>query len=292
MQQYVRVQDKNLGLGWVRFFIRQGSRRLTDYLQTDFAACEVLNYKGCIPFTSTGASCNDSTHFFYHMYTDLPQFASGIGHQFTHLNLLEQALTHSSCATTGSNNQRLEFLGDAVLDLLIAETIFRTYPELDEGALDHLRAAIVNGKSLAQQAQRIGLSQALRVGEAQQQHHPQPSNAMLEDALEALIGAIYLDDGLEAARQFVLQLFGQTIAQADTEKLNKNPKGQLQEHSQKLYAGAVPKYQLICSTGPDHDRCYTAAVAMNGQQLAQGSGSSKKEAELAAARAALQLLEA
>ena len=225
------------------------------------------------------------------MHIDLKTFADLIGYKFSDPQLLELALTHSSCETTGGNNQRLEFLGDAVLDLLIAEIIYREYPNIDEGALDHLRAAIVNGKSLTEKAQRIGIGQVLLVGQSHRQHHPEPSDAMLEDALEALIGAIHLDGGLDAARQLVLKLFGQTIAEADTENLNKNPKGQLQERSQKLYAGAVPQYELISAEGPDHERQYTASVSMNGKELAQGSGSSKKEAELAAARSALKVLD-
>lgn len=225
------------------------------------------------------------------METEREQFTARLGHRFADPQLLELALTHSSCEAAG-NNQRLEFLGDAALGLLIAEAIYRRFPELDEGGLDHLRAAIVNGKSLAEKARSIQLDRALRVGEAHRQHQPEPSNAMLEDALEALIGALYLDGGLDAARQFVLQLFGPTLASADPDDLNQNPKGKLQEYSQKHYAGAVPEYRLIAAEGPDHNRQYTAAVCMDGRELAQGLGSSKKDAELAAARAALKNLEA
>ncbi|MFT4901526.1 MAG: ribonuclease-3 [Lentimonas sp.] len=226
------------------------------------------------------------------MHTDLQEFAHRLGHPFKEPQLLERALTHSSCDAATGNNQRLEFLGDAVLDLLIAEIIYLKFPDVDEGALDHLRASIVNGKSLAEKATRLELGAVLRVGESQRLHHPEPSYAMLEDALEAVLGAIYLDGGIESARDFVNLLFGQTIAEADTDTLNKNPKGQLQELSQLRHAGAIPQYTLLAAEGPDHNRQYIVAVEMNGETLAQGIGSSKKHAELAAAHAALKQLNA
>jgi ribonuclease-3 len=226
------------------------------------------------------------------METDFHTLTSRIGHPFKDPDLLVLALTHPSCEVESGNNQRLEFLGDAVLDLIVAETIYREYPKIDEGALDRLRASIVNGKSLANKALQLEIGTYLQVSEAHREHHPEPSHAMLEDALEALIGAIYLDGGLESARRFILQLFAKTIAAADTSNLSKNPKGRLQELSQRQYEGAIPVYAPITEEGPDHDRQYTVSVSMNGEELGRGTGSSKKAAESEAAKAALKKIEA
>jgi len=211
-------------------------------------------------------------------------------HAFADVSLLELALTHSSCGLPTGDNQRLEFLGDAVLDLIIAETLFARFPRADEGALDRCRAGIVNGKSLAHVAASKGLAAYLQVGEAHRQHHAEPSHAMLEDALEALIGAVYLDGGIEAVRQTILHFFGHQIEAIELSKGGQNPKGQLQEWSQKHHDGEVPTYDELPAEGPDHDRHYYAAVSLGGKELGRGSGSSKKAAEADAAKAALKTL--
>jgi ribonuclease-3 len=211
-------------------------------------------------------------------------------HDFQDESLLKLALTHSSCERLGGDNQRLEFLGDAVLDLIIAETLYVKFPEADEGALDRCRASIVNGKSLARAATSKGLSKYLEVGDAHRKHHPEPSKAMLEDALEALIGAVYLDDGIEAARETILQLFGSQIAAIVLTTDSQNPKGTLQEWSQKHHNGEVPTYAELPAEGADHERSYTATVSLGGKELGHGKGSSKKAAEAKAAQAALENL--
>jgi ribonuclease-3 len=211
-------------------------------------------------------------------------------HVFKDASLLRLALTHSSCELPGGDNQRLEFLGDAVLDLVIAETLFKNFPQADEGVLDRCRAGIVNGKTLARVAAEQRLGTLLKVGEAHRQHHPEPSHAMLEDALEALIGAIYLDGGLEAARVTILQLFGDRIDAIEAEGHNQNPKGRLQEWSQKHHEGEVPLYEALSAEGPDHERRYSVAVCLGGKELGRGSGRSKKAAEAEAAKAALRKL--
>jgi ribonuclease-3 len=212
-------------------------------------------------------------------------------HSFRDDSLLKLALTHSSCDRPGGDNQRLEFLGDAVLDLVIAETLYGRFPQADEGALDRGRAGIVNGKSLARLAAAQGLGKYLEVGDAHRQHHAEPSKAMLEDALEALIGAIYLDGGLEAARKSILHLFSDQIEAIELTTGSQNPKGKLQEWSQKHHDGEVPIYTELPAEGPDHDRRYRAAVLLGGQELGRGIGSSKKTAEANAAKAALQALD-
>lgn len=211
-------------------------------------------------------------------------------HDFQDESLLKLALTHSSCERLGGDNQRLEFLGDAVLDLIIAETLYAKFPEADEGALDRCRASIVNGKSLARAATAKGLSKYLEVGDAHRKHQPEPSKAMLEDGLEALIGAVYLDGGIEAARETILQLFGSQIEAIVLTTGSQNPKGTLQEWSQKHHKGEVPAYAELPAEGADHERSYTATVSLGGKELGRGKGSSKKAAEAKAAQAALENL--
>ena len=211
-------------------------------------------------------------------------------HNFQDESLLKLALTHSSCDRVGGDNQRLEFLGDAVLDLIVAESLYAKFPGADEGALDRCRASIVNGKSLARAATAKGLGKYLEVGEAQRQHHPEPSKAMLEDALEALIGAIYLDGGIKAARETIMHLFGKQIEAIVLTTGSQNPKGKLQEWSQKNRKGEVPSYAELPAEGADHERTYTAAVSLSGKELGRGTGSSKKAAEAKAAQDALDNL--
>lgn len=224
------------------------------------------------------------------MQTNFDQLMSQIDHRFKNRDLLELALKHPSLGLGVHDNQRLEFLGDAVLDLIIAEALYDAFPELEEGALDRMRASLVNGRALAPKARELGLAQLLEVSDAQRKHHPDPSDRMLEDAIEALIGAIYLDGGLSAAKTSVLRIFGADITTAGKQFANGTPKSRLQEWSQSAHNGAKPEYQLIKAEGPDHARHYEAAVYLNGEQLGQGSGSSKKAAEIAAAADALEKL--
>ncbi len=224
------------------------------------------------------------------MQTNFDQLMSQIDHRFKNRDLLELALKHPSLGLGVHDNQRLEFLGDAVLDLIIAEALYDAFPELEEGALDRMRASLVNGRALAPKARELGLAQLLEVSDAQRKHHPDPSDRMLEDAIEALIGAIYLDGGLSAAKTSVLRIFGNDITTAGKQFANGTPKSRLQEWSQSAHNGAKPEYQLIKAEGPDHARHYEAAVYLNGEQLGQGSGSSKKAAEIAAAADALEKL--
>ena len=211
-------------------------------------------------------------------------------HDFQDESLFKLALTHSSCRRVGGDNQRLEFLGDAVLDLIIAEALYVKFPEADEGALDRCRASIVNGKSLARAATAKGLGKYLEVSDAHRQHHLEPSKAMLEDALEALIGAVYLDGGVKAARETILHLFDSQIEALVLAAGSQNPKGKLQEWSQKHHKGEVPTYAELSAEGADHERSYTATVSLGGKELGRGIGSSKKTAEAKAAKAALENL--
>lgn len=224
------------------------------------------------------------------MTPPLNSFEKKTGYRFTDTSLLELALTHPSCRVDQNDNQRLEFLGDAVLGLVVAEALYRNNPQLDEGALDHMRASLVNGKTLTTHARALGVGTVLQVSDAQRQHHAEPSSGMLEDAFEALIGAIHLDGGIEAARSFILRTLGDAIEAAPTISTSINPKGRLQEWAQQQHDGAVPHYSALPPAGPDHARVYQAAVQLNDTELGRGQGSSKKAAETAAAANALQQL--
>jgi ribonuclease-3 len=213
-----------------------------------------------------------------------------LSYQFNDPNLLQCALTHSSLSAQEIDNQRLEFLGDAILGLLVAEKLYQDYPDDDEGALDHMRAGLVNGKTLALVAKELEIGAALQMSEAHRLHRPEPSQAMLEDALEAVIGAIYLDGGLEAVRPVVTKIFAAGFANAANFREG-NPKSRLQEWSQKNHQGAIPIYLEVDCVSPGHAKRFQSSVTLNGKELGTGFGSSKKIAECAAAEAALKLLQ-
>lgn len=221
----------------------------------------------------------------------MDQKKSTLGYSFSDPALETLAYTHPSCDAERGDNQRLEFLGDAVLDLVIADALYHNLPNHDEGAMDRARASLVNGKTLAVVARELNLGERIQVSESQRKHHPEPSSSMLEDTLEALIGAIYLDGGLDAARSFVMQIFASRLESIEAESDQRNPKSRLQEWTQKHSQGAVPEYAMVRAEGPDHKRSYVASVALDGKEVAQGKGSSIKIAETAAAKAALKQLE-
>ena len=221
----------------------------------------------------------------------LDDFETNIGYHFSNPDLLALALTHKSCESPAGHNERLEFLGDAVLDLIITEILYNEYSDQDEGTLDHMRANLVNGKALTRHAHELGIDKFLQVSESQRQQHPKHSASMLEDALEALVGAVYLDGGIAAARPFVLGIFGKAIDTVLETCDSGNPKGRLQEWLQKQYSGATPNYSILVEEGPDHARSFTAVAEFNGKELGRGQGSSKKAAEIAAAKQALTLMD-
>jgi ribonuclease-3 len=225
------------------------------------------------------------------MTDHLNDFEKRIGYSFSDPGLLTLALTHKSCESAEGHNERLEFLGDAVLDLIIAETLYHKYSDQAEGTLNHMRANLVNGKALAEHAHSLEIDMFLQVSEAQRQHHPQHSAAMLEDAFEALVGAIYLDGGIAAARSFVLNVFEKALRAVSETCDSGNPKGRLQERLQKQYSGATPNYSIQSEKGPDHARIFVAVAEFEGKELGRGQGNSKKAAEIAAAKQALKVLD-
>lgn len=216
---------------------------------------------------------------------------SRIGHRFNDPSLLRQALSHTSLGgETTANNQRLEFLGDAVLGLVIAEALYRGHPEAAEGALDRMRALCVSGRTLARKGRELGLHEALQVSEAERLNNPERSDAMIEDCFEALVGALYLDGGHAAASAFILKTLERELKSASADLDAANPKGQLQEHFQSTGSGQIPTYEVTSESGPDHARSYTVEVRAGGRTLGRGTASSKKAAEAIAAEAALQAI--
>lgn len=214
-----------------------------------------------------------------------------MGHDFGDPALLELALTHRSwCAEhpEDASNERLEFLGDAVLGLAVTGHIYASYPDLPEGPLAKLRASVVNTTTLAAVAADLRIGAGLRLGKGEDQSGGRSKESILADSLEAVLGAVYLDAGWEVARELVIGLLGADIEQSSGRPGDGDYKTRLQELAAQLDLGA-PVYELLGS-GPDHDKRFRATVKVDGMVRGSGTGTSKKRAEQAAARAAWQSL--
>ena len=227
------------------------------------------------------------------MTTPRDELQARLGYSFCDPSLLTAALTHPSfvneAAGEGPSNQRLEFLGDAVLQLVLTETLFRRFPEEREGVLSTRRASLARGEMLASIGLEVGLDQCLRMGAAEATSGGRSKAAALEDAMEALIGAVYLDGGAERAHSLVLALYGDLARRlAGTEE--SNPKGRLQELIQPTHGNGALRYEVVQTLGADHAREFEVAVFLVGREVGRGRGSSKKAAEENAARAALEAL--
>lgn len=206
--------------------------------------------------------------------------------------LLERALTHSSYANEHpeeqlADNERLEFLGDAVLDFIAGAWLFEQFPEYDEGRLTNVRAALVRVSTLAKFAQQIGLPERLRLGKGEIDTGGRERASILGNAFEALLGALYLDQGIEAVRSFVVPLLAQATPEIMQAKLDRDAKSRLQEWSQGAL-GITPRYKLIATEGPDHAKTFTVEVRLGDRVAGIGRGSSKQMAEQLAARDALE----
>ena len=225
--------------------------------------------------------------------TDLQAIQQTLGHKFHDMSLLQLAITHPSASGNQSkpsdDNQRMEFLGDAILQSVISEALYRLHPEKDEGHLTKARAGLVNGMSLAAKADALGLAQYLVLGRGQQSDFDRGKDSALEDVFEALVAALYLDGGLDAASDFVRRVFEDELANPASIAVIENPKGDLQEHFQSI-TGVSPTYELLSISGPAHAREFEVAVLQAGKELGRGTGGSKKEAESQAASAALAKL--
>lgn len=225
--------------------------------------------------------------------SDLAALQTRLGCKFHDENLLRLALTHPSIAhesgVATAHNQRLEFLGDAVLQLVLTQKLYEQFAEFDEGVLTKARAKLVNRSTLAEHARALGLGAHLILSRGEEISGGRERASALADALESLLGAIFLDGGLDAAREFILREFAADFDMLAGSSGIDNPKGELQELLQSRSPNA-PEYQTISATGPDHDRVFECIVQHAGVELARGRGKSKKAAESDAALAALKKL--
>ncbi len=200
--------------------------------------------------------------------SDLAALQQRLGYQFRDESLLRLAFTHPSIAhennTESQHNQRLEFLGDAVLGLVLTWKLYEVFPDDDEGMLTQARAQLVNQKTLAERAQALDLGAHLILSRGEEMHGGRDRASSLADVLEALLGAIFLDGGFEAAREFILREYAATFGALNTLLLIDNPKGELQELLQAASPRA-PEYQTISVTGPDHDRLFEIVVQHEGR---------------------------
>lgn len=222
----------------------------------------------------------------------IKKFEHVIGYTFQNKQLLMEALTHSSFANEGKhhhrNNERLEFLGDSVLSLIVANRLFVQFPDMPEGELTKLRASLVCDRSLAGFARRIGLGDNLFMGKGEEHSGGRDRRSNLEDAFEALVGAIYLDGGLENARAFVMQFIPENLDLSKVKTIV-DYKTTLQEIIQKNPEEKL-SYVLVGESGPDHDKSFEVEVHLNSNVIGTGVGKSKKQAEQSAAKQALELM--
>lgn len=218
-----------------------------------------------------------------------------IHYSFKNKKILEEALTHRSFLNENpghgtSHNERLEFLGDAVLELAVTEDLYARYPQYEEGTLTSLRAALVNYQMLASIARTLGLENFLKLSRGEAKDTGRAREVILANAMEALIGAIYLDSGYASAHAFVVSIIMPRLDEVMEKGLYKDAKSLLQEKVQ-ADVKVTPNYKLLEEKGPDHAKVFTMGVYFGEKLVAKGEGASKQEAEVAAARNALLVLE-
>jgi ribonuclease-3 len=220
----------------------------------------------------------------------LEKLEEQIGYRFTDRQLLVQALTHKSFSNEqpeyALHNERLEFLGDAGLELVISDWIYSHYPDIPEGGLTRIRAEVVSEKGLTEIARELSLGEGLRLGKGEQKSGGREKPSLLSDALEALLGAVYRDSGFLEVCNVVEKIFMTAIQKSALQRYGSDYKTCLQERLQAQH-GALPEYLLTQVSGPDHERIFSMEVHFMGKLLGKGSGTSKKNAEQKAAAAAL-----
>jgi ribonuclease-3 len=221
----------------------------------------------------------------------LAVFAKKTHLPFKDLTLLHGALVHSSFAHEQKppipDNQRLEYLGDSVLGLIINDSLFRSYQNMDEGRMARIKASLASEQTLARAASRISLGEVLLLGRGEKQTGGKTRSSILADALEAVIGALYVDRGWQAVYTFVTELLADEIEKLSGREDVRDPKTKLQEYLQKQ-GKALPEYKLLGKTGPDHKSTFQISVSLSGKEIAQGTGESRKKAEHQAASNALK----
>ncbi len=212
-----------------------------------------------------------------------------INHRFSKPDLLERALTHKSYANENrvpDHNERLEFLGDSVLGLVVSEYLMNTCPDSTEGDLSRLRAAVVSEPALAAVAREIGLGSFLLLGKGEEQTGGREKDSLLANCLEALLGSLYIDAGITAVEAFVLRFFSEIIRKTCTARGSQDYKTELQELCQERIR-QLPEYRVVSETGPDHQKKFEVELSLKGTVYGRGVGKSKKEAEQKAAKEAL-----
>lgn len=212
-------------------------------------------------------------------------------HTFTDKNLLVQALTHPSAINDREAQayyERLEFLGDSLLGFIVAEEVFRRFPDMPEGGMTRIKISVVNGRVLSKVASDLGLTEAMILGESLHAAGGRGLRSVLENTFEALTAALYLDAGLRSTKSWIARTLGPLI-DAETAATSQNPKSVLQEICQAH--GRAPAYRITSCEGPPHDRSFTAAVELEGEVIGCGEGRTKRDAQAAAASAALEHLD-
>jgi len=220
--------------------------------------------------------------------SELSKLEEIIGYKFNDKQLIIEALTHKSYKKP-YNNERLEFLGDAVLDLIVGEYLYNKFPNKDEGTLSKIRASLVNEGGFAKLAKVLNLGDFLFLSTAEENNKGRTKKSLLSNAFEALMGAVYLEAGLEKSRDIAVKLLEDNYPKIDLDSLCKDYKTSLQELTQAIY-GTTPTYTLVGSSGPDHDKVFEVAILLNNKEIAKAKGKSKKEAQQDAAKIALQKL--
>jgi len=225
---------------------------------------------------------------------DLESLQQALGYRFHDPNLLLRALTHRSYVNEHpedevGDNQRLEFLGDAVLDFVAGAWVYHRYPDFDEGRMTRLRASLVRTETLARLARQVGVGETLRLGHGEEEAGGRKRDANLCDAFEAIIGALYLDGGLAVAENFVAPLIGPVAEATLAAEADLDAKSRLQEWSQ-AELGLTPRYRIVAEQGPDHAKTFVAEVLLGKRVMGRGSGRSKQAAEQSAAQAAWKSL--
>ena len=222
---------------------------------------------------------------------DLDGLSARLGYTFHDRALLRRAMAHRSwCSEVGgeASNERLEFLGDAVLGWVVADIVYRRHTDLPEGKLTDLRKSVVNAKALAEVAASIDIGPRLLLGRGEDHAGGRHKSSILSDALEAVLGAVYLDGGVEAARELIEHLFSERLSRAVATLDRLDHKTLLQEISARLY-DVAPVY-VVSDSGPDHDKHFVATAIIAGRSLGRGEGRSKKVAEQGAAEEACSIL--
>ena len=224
---------------------------------------------------------------------DFSQFETKTNITFSDKGLLRQAFIHRSYINENPNvgsghNERLEFLGDAVLELVVTDFLFRKYPGRPEGELTAIRAALVNAVTIARAAERMGMNEYLLLSKGEAKDVGRARSYILANTFEAYVGAVYIDQGYEKAREFIASALFDEVEMIVSKKLWRDDKSLVQEKAQE-HVGVTPSYKVLQETGPDHDKHFTIGIFFGGELIAEGKGKSKQEGEQRAAHKALEI---